>query len=1709
MGLYNESVMYAAESTAAQTGDLSFGTKAGAAVSGAVISGLGSIYNTGVAVTNALGADLETIDTYNTLRDIDDNWANYYRENQTAIDVVGFIGTSLLPGTLAVKGLNALRSGAGVGAFGRSLGFARTQQSKYLAEAMKELGQEGGSVFTRLNKNKMAAMGWEFADQTLQAAVFEMAVAATMKQSPLLADDGWWEIGKGIATGALLGGGIGGGLVSLGINKGFKDAVKLMDATAMKYTTVTGFEKLAMEEGDKAFGLIDSVLRLPKEVLEDDKLLNLTFQLGSGPLKTTANISTALTNVAKQSTKIAMDEFELSLRKLAAGGAAGKASTSQDIAEPMAKFVLGRYEELAKAGASPSEIRDQMGDYLWNLKSVAPATAEAKYGASDLFYFKKALTADEVAKIKTIDDLRETVVSTTPFGKENQAYAQPYIFKGTPAQLALEKVAIIGREGDNSFPTLKAAWDSGYNLAQQADGSLRINQGSKLWHRVIDPVTDSRRFLNTRTGALGDDAVLTAADRVVPGKTLRVTSNSVEIEMADGVKRYKMTDDFKGDGSLDYITARHAWASKLADGDVPTSVNIADISLMERLKKVSTDKREELEMVIVHPNGETTSAMFAEDALVSYKIDALKAEFLTGEKDIRALAAKYATSEKWIEDLIAKEFGSALRNPSELIEGSSRELAEFMGRENLIANFTRPQQFTMLDAFPAGTPWKARRDGIMEQAKNNGGQFVTGELAWSYRVQTAVKQSQNASAAVLGADKIAMLPKLDQDVAKLANSLGSGASFLGSSNASYGEILKLAVQDTGKHVHKWIGEASDAVVSALASPASKIIDNKAAAAELGIVTNILRSDTGKFIELADNAIAGASFKPNTLFVRELARAPDPQTFAEIEAALIKEGRRTRIEIQNPETLEFLRASRTINAGHVDKNGVLIRAAGMSTNKDGSVFYAPPVDTNYFQHFAFVQGIEGKAFGTSETAMIFGRDAAELQRRIALVDRTQFEVITKGGTERYFKAKGRYDFDQTINERNIDSELRRSGALANFVPETRAESIVEDYMRYHQNQAAKTVRNSVETYYAQQVAELRNLGRSYIEDATSKFAGTVRSAKTEVVNPFDDYVKTMLDVSKRSEYGFFHQANEFVDALGTRAYRVVAEVTNKASKGLIPYTEADRIAEMHGIKGMYADDAAYFTANAPRDRNVIKEFTARANTLLANLVLRFDFAQSLMNVVSTPLLLSTEMASIRSLVAKDSELTGALNQLTRVKVPGQEASVPSTLRLMNNAIGNWFGKDKDLLIERYIANGDVKRGAALYHEAIKDLGLSPNFKIFSDGVERATEKVATLTGNNWSEDFTRFVSADVMRQVTEPLVKRGAIDLATQNAYISTFVNRVQGNYISSQRPVVFQGVIGGAIGLFQTYSFNLLQQLLRHAENKDKRALMTMFGMQAGLFGLNGTPMFDAINTHIIGTAAINDGHYDAYSIAPQLVGKEYGDWLMYGTVSAFPAFGDKWPGLYSRGDINPRHMTILPMSLKDIPAIDASIRVVSNLMDTGKKLVSGGDVSETLLQGLEHNGVNRPLAGLAQVLAGQSTTSKGGIISAHGDMESIATLSRVVGAKPMDEAIALNNMYRLKAYEASDRDRLAVLGEKVKSHLVRNQVPSQEEYEGFLKDYTSIGGRIENYNAAMQRWMKDANVSVIEQMRARQNSPYAARLTEIMGGVPLEDSRNSGIVDQ
>jgi hypothetical protein len=753
---------------------------------------------------------------------------------------------------------------------------------------------------------------------------------------------------------------------------------------------------------------------------------------------------------------------------------------------------------------------------------------------------------------------------------------------------------------------------------------------------------------------------------------------------------------------------------------------------------------------------------------------------------------------------------------------------------------------------------------------------------------------------------------------------------------------------------------------------------------------------------------------------------------------------------------------------------------------------------------------------SDLAMITAKTEDQLRQLAAKVG-DDHEVIFKQDTAKFFKAQGTYDYQLQINESSVNSALQKKGILGDFFPETRGQNVLEDYVRWHANSSDSLVRLGVQVKNRQFFSELGSLSEQFQSASTSATKG-LGILRKEIADPFQDYVKTALGISKQSEFPLMNSLNEFVDRIGTQAYTALdnfrQEFSGSKGKDLIPLERANELLESSGLGSPYKTMEDYLLANEKFPKNLIKTSFQKANMWLATTVLRFDFANSIVNTLSTPIMLGTEVASIRTLIAKDPELAGKLSELMSVKVPGQAAAVPSTTKLIGNAIKNFFGPEKEALLTRYKGNGDIKEVLQLYHEVLDDLAYkslkTPNE--WNKKVDAAIEKGATITGNNFSEQFTRFISADVMRQISDPLIAAGKMDIKEQNAYISSFVNRVQGNYISSQRPVVFQGTTGAAVGLFQTYAFNVLQQLFRHVENRDKRAVLTFAGLQSSLYGFNGLPFFDAINQHLIGNASGNAAHQDAYSALPA-ANKEIGDWLLYGTASAFPLFGEKSPALYTRGDINPRHISILPTNPLDIPAVSASIKLVSSIAGFGKQVAQGADLSSSFLQALEHHGWNRPLAGFAQVLAGQTTTGKGSLISASNDLETTSMLARIptrmiefggvarlMGSRPMDEAVALNNLYRNKAYEAMDRARIDALGQTVKTKLSNNQMPDPEEMDDFMKSYVKSGGRIETFSSSIQRWSRDANTSIVNQMAQKTGSSYGRKMQSLMGGEMLQD---------
>jgi len=194
------------------------------------------------------------------------------------------------------------------------------------------------------------------------------------------------------------------------------------------------------------------------------------------------------------------------------------------------------------------------------------------------------------------------------------------------------------------------------------------------------------------------------------------------------------------------------------------------------------------------------------------------------------------------------------------------------------------------------------------------------------------------------------------------------------------------------------------------------------------------------------------------------------------------------------------------------------------------------------------------------------------------------------------------------------------------------------------------------------------------------------------------------------------------------------------------------------------------------------------------------------------------------------------------------------------------------------------------------------------------------------------------------------------------------------------------------------------------------------------------------------------------------------------------------------------------------STKLFGALFETMGKIGASGDVAGSILQGIEHAGVNRPLAGLAQSLeaAGNplgrsySTSNKGNVVASN-DFLSLANFIRIAGAKPLDEAIALDKFYNVEAYAANDTKKRNALGEAIKTTVIAGKQPTQDQITGFASSYAATGGQQANFSQFMIQQMRAANTSQVNVMAQQLKNPTARAMQEVMGGYGMRDFINSG----
>jgi hypothetical protein len=1041
----------------------------------------------------------------------------------------------------------------------------------------------------------------------------------------------------------------------------------------------------------------------------------------------------------------------------------------------------------------------------------------------------------------------------------------------------------------------------------------------------------------------------------------------------------------------------------------------------------------------------------------------------------------------------------------ELVDLYARQAANQSHARQLVSKGLRTEADEVIDT--AFVPQYAKIGYKTQGLEDVNGNVVDG-MIWIKQQQKLYQESADrVFAKNAGSDINSSALPISDSVLLNANLTDGGAGLVSFANGSYGSLGSY-MQQIGANVTRPLKEAyRKATAAAFEGPLVAMGSKREAAIEFDIINNRIASTTEQYV-IDTAGQSGEQYALISKKIRDYNRALE-EGGENIAVPSLQRGAPEFIPIKNEETFN------TISA-HIDREGSRVQtrkeinaALGKEDGKELDIFRPLRPSTDDYPFFAFVK--DQKVTGAGHTTMIHANTEAELR---ALVDKVPtdkgYKVIYKDQAEEYYKARGEFEYSRTLNENYIDSDLKSRGINSQFFTKTDPQKIVDDILRYHTRADDVTAVELVRMKYQPAFDWLEDQGKQFSSVESSRYGNALSNVEKFGKNPYTDYTKTALDVSKASEYSLLYNANKELDRAVSRVYGSVSKVFEGA-KSPAQLDEINQILESHGINSGYNSAAADALINHTAPKAVLSKFVRSSNAILAKFTLMLDPLNGVNNAIGANILRFTELKNIdRAIAEGNTEVAGALAKQQRIGLPGvpPDQTVQSSTKLVGNAIRNFFADDGTLLAQ-YQKEGLVKDTLNQFRDMLDDFTLRGTESVsdidrrIQSGFARAKSMTDSAlvagekyTGNKFFEQFNRFISADVMRQKTDAAEALGLLTPAESKAYRNTFVNRVEGNTIASQRPVMFQGPIGQAVGLFQSYQFNLMQQLFRYVgEGTGKDAAM-LLGLQGTMYGLNGLPAFNAINTHVIGNLSGNKNHTDLYDATYGIAGKTAGDFLMYGIPSSIIQ-----TNLYSRGDINPRTLTIIPNQIENIPIVAAYSKVFGNLYETAGKINGGGNLWESILQGVEHNGISRPLAGLAQTLQATtgngmvfSTSNKGSIIGSN-DLVSFATLSRLAGGRPLDEAIVNDGMYRIASYEAAQKKARDKLLETVKTTGIQGQEADMSSLDQFSEAYAATGGKQGQFNKFMLGAYKSANTSQSQKILQQLQNPFNQKMQILMGG--------------
>lgn len=878
-----------------------------------------------------------------------------------------------------------------------------------------------------------------------------------------------------------------------------------------------------------------------------------------------------------------------------------------------------------------------------------------------------------------------------------------------------------------------------------------------------------------------------------------------------------------------------------------------------------------------------------------------------------------------------------------------------------------------------------------------------------------------------------LLDRFDQGLAivraqmsKINNEL-MGSTFLSSVEHSTRRLGELGpiLSVLGKDLTHLSNRTSQRLLEPITDLMAKVGNNEAALMEFNIAFNV------------NSGLRGFRTYKNGQILQAVQRLdPAGNTITVMEPVLF---RGQPFQIKTPEADALMQAIGKAGSELYQFEEAYRKMLGQASNANIGL-WIPSVNP-VGKHIAY---IHDKA--TDTTQMLYGRSVAELEEGIKAISKLNagnpnMLVVRKGDQEWWSYTNGRAD---SINMTVTDvTKLKTGSAQSAIVSSTR--DVLSEVAGGIEHYINASVRRLADTT----LSDITDNLRRYSEYATRSTRNQPLSFVQRVINrPKDagqDMLNIMLGNSMLGEYEGWQTASRSFDAAlskGAQATEALWKATARASKfksldnaNKLDYEAFEKALKDKGVVNPFANIEEFLASRNTSNPELSKRMISATNGLVSTMALRFgELAHPLVNLMSMPIL--TQLAKGKTLPKSFMGVTAATKDVptSQVMFEGVRAMHSPRFASLNK---KWE---------------ELGYFEPMVSEATKTLQASRSFeKGAMAGIEKAIDsnfvKIMSKPAD-WSEATSRKLMMNTGYQLGKRLYPQ--LDDNALTIFARDFMDKALGNYSAAQRPVMFQGTLGMALGLFQTYMLSLAQAMYRNIEAGDWKNLAKGMLAQSTIFGASSMPGFEPVS-QMIGEHFSSE-HFDLTTGTYRAIEDPLAEWILYGLPSNLSQ-----GAFYTRGDVDPRFPNVLA-GVDNIVGVNMMMQSTQAVKTIARALGEGEDAGQAVLQALSLQSLSRPIARNAEVLMaltgeGGSLTQAGNTVQTSAEVLTFNGIaSRIFAVRPMEEAMLREMQYKDRHYKSVDYDRRQKVVNELRTSF-RNGTATSTKIAEIAEEYMRQGG--------------------------------------------------------